>query len=294
MWSVAHKRSRSRLQSRGCSGSHSLTAQQTEFVVTLYWSNRAEKGYMATMQAGGTCCWIMGRFKVKHLMSSFLMSPGLDRCTRNTFLVNDVLGLWPDSYSLSHSSMGSINKHSNSTVSSRTSTSSNLLRGLVRIHENVFLMFNEPQSHMLHIKVRVQISNTRRTVVKGSRRLRNRLKVAQVDAMIRLKLLCPPYEQFQYQAAIDMFDNLKGLDRGLLARLNKEVSSVQASFVADNEEEDVQDFNDADSQCTVSDCVFSEDEEVVDVESGDEQSANNHFAVDHDEAVDLDEALGLS
>ena len=125
-------------------------------------------------------------------------------------------------------------------------------------------------------------------------KLRNRLKVAQVDAMIRLKLLCPPYEHFQYQAAIDMFEDLKGLDRGLLAQLNKEVSGVQASFVADNEEEDVQDFNDADSQGTVSDCVFSEDEEVVDVESGDEQSANNHFAVDHDEAVDLDEALGLS
>ncbi|KAL3152078.1 hypothetical protein ABBQ32_001187 [Trebouxia sp. C0010 RCD-2024] len=119
--------------------------------------------------------------------------------------------------------------------------------------------------------------------------------------MIMLKLLCPPYEHIQYQAAIDMFDNLKGLDRGLLAQLSKEVSGVQASFVADNnsfvadnEEENVQDFNDADSQGTVSDCVFSEDEEVVDVESGDEQSANNHFAVDHDQAVELDEALGLS
>ncbi|KAL3144123.1 hypothetical protein ABBQ32_003914 [Trebouxia sp. C0010 RCD-2024] len=88
-----------------------------------------------------------------------------------------------------------------------------------------------------------------------------------------------------------MFEDLEGLDRGLLSSAN---SGVQASFVADNEEEDVQDFNDADSQGTVSDCVFSEDEEVVDVESGDEQSANNHFAVDHDEAVDLDKALGLS
>ncbi|KAL3141787.1 hypothetical protein ABBQ32_004461 [Trebouxia sp. C0010 RCD-2024] len=55
-----------------------------------------------------------------------------------------------------------------------------------------------------------------------------------------------------------------------------------------------EDFNDADSQGTVSDCVFSEDQEVVDVESGDVQSANNHCAVDHDKAVDLDEALGLS
>ncbi|KAL3132284.1 hypothetical protein ABBQ32_008865 [Trebouxia sp. C0010 RCD-2024] len=34
---------------------------------------------MATTQAGSTCCWMMCRFKVKFLMSSFLMSPGLDR-----------------------------------------------------------------------------------------------------------------------------------------------------------------------------------------------------------------------
>lgn len=69
-------------------------------------------------------------------------------------------------------------------------------------------------------------------------RLRYRLKVAQVYAMIRLKLLCPPYDQFQYQPAIDLFD--QGLDKNLLAQLNKEVSGVQAHFVTDNEEEDVQ------------------------------------------------------
>ena len=50
--------------------------------------------------------------------------------------------------------------------------------------------------------------------------MRNRLKVAQVEAMLRLKLLCPPYDQFEYQPAIDMFS--KGLDSGLLAQLNKE------------------------------------------------------------------------
>ena len=70
--------------------------------------------------------------------------------------------------------------------------------------------------------------------------------------MLRLKLLCPPYDQFEYQPAIDMFS--KGLDSGLLAQLNKEVSGVQAAFVAENEEDDVQDFNDADSQATISEC----------------------------------------
>lgn len=70
-------------------------------------------------------------------------------------------------------------------------------------------------------------------------KLRNRLKEAQVDAMLRLKLLCSPYDQFEYQPAIDMFD--KGLDSGLSAQLNKEGHDVQAAFVADNEEDDLQD-----------------------------------------------------
>ena len=59
-----------------------------------------------------------------------------------------------------------------------------------------------------------------------------------------------------------------------------------------SEEEDVQD-----SQATVSDCGFRrfEDEEVVNMASGDGQAADNHSAVDHDEAVDLEmrTALGL-
>ena len=52
-----------------------------------------------------------------------------------------------------------------------------------------------------------------------------------------------------------MYD--QGLDKGLLARLNKEVRDVQAPFVADNEEEDVQDFDYADSDATASECVAS-------------------------------------
>lgn len=42
----------------------------------------------------------------------------------------------------------------------------------------------------------------------------------------------------------------QGLDKGLLAQLNKEASEVQAPFVVDNEAEDVQDFDD-DSEATV-------------------------------------------
>ncbi|KAL3142225.1 hypothetical protein ABBQ38_002571 [Trebouxia sp. C0009 RCD-2024] len=89
-----------------------------------------------------------------------------------------------------------------------------------------------------------------------------------------------------------MFD--KGLDSGLLAQLNKEGSCVQAAFVADNEEDDVQDFNDADSQATVAECAnsHSEDEEVVDVDSADEESAYAFLIGDDNKAVD--DALGLS
>lgn len=63
---------------------------------------------------------------------------------------------------------------------------------------------------------------------------------------------------------------------------------MQAAFLADNEEED---FNDVDSQATgtVSDCVFSDNEEVVDVTSGEKPSSCYH-----DLDIDIDEAIGLT
>lgn len=42
---------------------------------------------------------------------------------------------------------------------------------------------------------------------------------------------------------------------GLLAQLNKGVNGVQAAFVADNEEDTVQDLNDADLETIVSECA---------------------------------------
>ena len=71
---------------------------------------------------------------------------------------------------------------------------------------------------------------------------------------------------------------------------------MQAAFVADNEEDDVQDFNDSDSQATVSECANfnseDEDEEVVDVDSADEESPYASLIGDDNKAVD--DALGLS
>ena len=55
--------------------------------------------------------------------------------------------------------------------------------------------------------------------------------------------------------------------------------------------DDVQEFNDADRQATISECAFSQDEDVVDVDSADEQPYG--FLVEDDNEAE-DEALGLS
>ena len=91
---------------------------------------------------------------------------------------------------------------------------------------------------------------------------RNRLKIPQIVAILRIKLLCVSCQDFDYQAAIDLFEDGTGAGRGLQAQLAKEVNDVHVPFIADNEEEDVQDFADVDSDATVSECVFSDDEIV--------------------------------
>ena len=45
--------------------------------------------------------------------------------------------------------------------------------------------------------------------------------------MLRVKMLCGSYQEFNYQAAIDMFDSGTGVGEGLLAQLAREVSDVQ-------------------------------------------------------------------
>ena len=71
-------------------------------------------------------------------------------------------------------------------------------------------------------------------------RLSNRLKVAQVDGMIKVRQLSPDYQEFNYQAAIDMLDNVGS---GLSARLASEVSDLKCDFIAINGEADVQEFS---------------------------------------------------
>ena len=89
-------------------------------------------------------------------------------------------------------------------------------------------------------------------------KLRSRLKVPQVDAMLRIKQLCGSYVDFDYQPAIDMLDS-NTVGSGLLAKLAQEVSNVQAPFIADsdNEEEDGLNHADDHSQATLCQCVLS-------------------------------------
>ena len=67
--------------------------------------------------------------------------------------------------------------------------------------------------------------------------------MAQVDAMLRIKELVGPgrvvksYQEFDYQAAIYLFDSGTGVDKGLLAKLGHQVSNVTASFVDESEDE---------------------------------------------------------
>jgi len=52
--------------------------------------------------------------------------------------------------------------------------------------------------------------------------------------------LCPEYQNFNYQAAIDMLDNVSS---GLLAKLASNVSDLNCDFIAIDDEADVQDFS---------------------------------------------------
>ena len=114
--------------------------------------------------------------------------------------------------------------------------------------------------------------------------LRNRLKMPQVDAILRIKLLRGSYQDFDYQAAI----NLK------MALVQIEVcnlSDVQLPFIADNEEEDVQDFADADSDATVSKCAFSDDK-IVEHSAVQRELLYAYIAEANGDET-LDQALGL-
>ena len=58
-------------------------------------------------------------------------------------------------------------------------------------------------------------------------KLRNRWKIPQVNAMLRIKLLYGLYQDFDYPAAIDLFEDGTGAGTGLQAQLAKEVSDVE-------------------------------------------------------------------
>ncbi len=55
-----------------------------------------------------------------------------------------------------------------------------------------------------------------------------------------MRELCPEYQNFTYQAAIDMLDNVSS---GLLAKLASKVSDLNCDCIAIDDEADVQDFS---------------------------------------------------
>ena len=128
-------------------------------------------------------------------------------------------------------------------------------------------------------------------------KLRNCLKVAQVDAIIRVKELCGPYEDFDCQLAIDLLDGgaSSGVAVGNLPQLAKEVSDLQAPFIAENDKEDVQDFSDVDSNADSNiECLLSEDGfETEDDEALEFEPALSHLTGDDDNDLALEAALGV-
>ena len=82
--------------------------------------------------------------------------------------------------------------------------------------------------------------------------------------MIRVRELNPDYQDFNYQAAIDMLNNVGS---SLLARLASEVSDLKCDFIAVNDEADVQDFSENGYEVAALeqpiDIMISDDDEAV-------------------------------
>ena len=73
------------------------------------------------------------------------------------------------------------------------------------------------------------------------------------------RLLCGPHDSFDYQAAIDLHSG-PDLDQGFLAKLNRKVSDMHVSLVADCDEEDALGPWSDDSEGSVSECCLCDDD----------------------------------
>lgn len=109
-------------------------------------------------------------------------------------------------------------------------------------------------------------------------KLRNALKVIQMDSLLRVKHLCSSYEEFDYEAAADLHDNMQD---GLISKLANQVDQLQFSQLdEESDEEVIIDFEEAlsDSDASVSEYAFSasdleEDPFERDMELSDDEQA---------------------
>ena len=84
-------------------------------------------------------------------------------------------------------------------------------------------------------------------------KLRNSLKVLQMDSLLRVKLLCNDYQSFDYNTATELHEQMQG---GFISKLASEVDQLQFSKL--NEETNDEAVIDFDAQESDSEASLSE------------------------------------
>ena len=88
-------------------------------------------------------------------------------------------------------------------------------------------------------------------------KLRNSLKVLQMDSLLRVKLLCKDYESFDYKSAAELHEQMQG---GFISKLASEVDQLQFSKLdEETDDEAVIDFDaqESDSEASLSEYALS-------------------------------------
>ena len=129
-------------------------------------------------------------------------------------------------------------------------------------------------------------------------KLRSRLKVVNVDSLLRVKLLCRDYKKFDYQRAMELHDSMHN---SLISSLARKVDQLQfAAFDEELANEDLVDFTPLPESEPEEDSGFdfseTEDEEEAAAEDDELSQAAVHgqsATIDLDEDDGLGEALGF-
>ncbi len=88
-------------------------------------------------------------------------------------------------------------------------------------------------------------------------KLRNSLKVLQIDSLLRVKLLCDDYQSFDYNTAAELHEQMQD---GFISKLASEVDQLQFSKLdEETDDEAVIDFDaqESDSEASLSEYALS-------------------------------------